>query len=195
LRQEEDFKRRVRVPEAEFPEMEIAKQQSLETFEADKRKRQGIMINEPDDNEEDEPIAEPLVEKRKLKSIIVDTRAEDKQFCKDQRDASLLSRLHPQPSSQPVNLTEHEGTTIIIVPPIESTTPEPSDRVEDKDAEGNITMTKAANTEEKVDEPENIASDQGFDPFITSEYRAQEEEGRRKENEEKEAFDTNIFLQ
>lgn len=175
--------------------MEIAKQQSLETFEADKRKRQGITIYEPDDDEEDEPIAEPLVDKRKLKSIIVDTRAEEKQFRKDKRDASLLSRLHPQPSSQPVNQPEHEGTTSSIVSPIVSTTLEPSDRVEDKDAEGNITMTEAANIEENVDEQENFTSDQGFDPFITPEYVAQEEERKRKENEEKEAFDTNIFLQ
>lgn len=58
--------------------MEIAKQHSLETFEAHKRKRQGITINEPDDDEEDEPIAEPLVDKRKFKSIIVNTRSEEK---------------------------------------------------------------------------------------------------------------------
>lgn len=161
--EEEDFERRVKVPEETFPETEIAIQQSLATFEADSSKRKGITINEPNDDEDDEPIVEQLVDKRKLKSIIVDTRAEDKQFRKDQRDASLLSRLHPQP----VNLSEHEGTTSSIVPPIESTTPEPSDRVEDKDAEGNITMTEAANTEERVDEQENIATDQGFDPFIT----------------------------
>lgn len=76
-----------------------------------------------------------------------------------------------------------------------STTLEPSDRVEDKDAKGNITMTDATNIEENVDEQENFTSDQGFDSFITPEYVAQEEERRRKENEEKEAFDTNIFLQ
>jgi hypothetical protein len=68
-----DYERRVRVPDVEFPELEIATQQSLETFEAEKRKRQGITINEPDDAEEDEPIFEPLVDKRRLKSIVVDT--------------------------------------------------------------------------------------------------------------------------
>lgn len=73
--EEGEYERRVRVPESEFPEMEIAKQQSLETFEADSRKRKGITINEPNDDEEDEPIVEPLVDKRRLKSIVVDTRA------------------------------------------------------------------------------------------------------------------------
>ena len=58
--------------------MEIAKQQSLETFKAEKRKRQGITINEPGDDEEDEPVVEPLVDKRRLKSIVVDTRSEEK---------------------------------------------------------------------------------------------------------------------
>ena len=133
---------------------------------------------------------EPLVDKRRLKSIVVDTRAEEKQLLKDQRDASLLSRIHPQPSSQPT----HEGTTSSIVPPVESTTPEPSDRVEDKDAEGNTTMTEAADTEERVDEQEHTDTYQEFDPFITPEYIAKEEERRRKEKEEKKAFHTNIFL-
>lgn len=80
--EEEDFERRVRVPEEAFPATKIAIQQSLETFEAESRKRKGITINEPNDDEEDEPIVEQLVDKRKLKSIIVDTRAEEKQFLK-----------------------------------------------------------------------------------------------------------------
>jgi hypothetical protein len=189
-----DYERRVRIPEAEFPELEIATQQSLETFEAEQRKRKGITINEPDDTDEAETIVEPLVDKRRLKSIVVDTRAEDKQLLKDQRNASLHSRIHPQPSSQPI----HEGTTSSsTVPLIESTTLVPSNRVEDKDPEGNTTMTDAVDTEERVDEQEQEPFDThlDFDPFITPEYVAQEEERRRKETEEKEAFDTNLFLQ
>lgn len=104
-----------------------------------------------------------MVDKRKLKSIVVDTRAEEKKFLKDQREASLLSRLHPQPSSPPVDQPEHEGTTSSIVPPIVSTTLEPAlqpgDKVKDTDATDAITMIEAANIEENVDEQENIATD------------------------------------
>jgi hypothetical protein len=108
--------------------------------------------------------------------------------------STLLSRIHPQPSSQPI----HEGTTSSsIVPLIESTTLVPSNRVEDKDTKGNTTMTEAVDTEERVDEQEQepFNTHLDFDPFITPEYVAQEEERRRKETEEKEAFDTNLFLQ
>lgn len=60
--EEEDFERRVKVPEEAFPETEIAIQQSLATFEAYSRKRKGITINEPNDDEDDEPIVEQLVD-------------------------------------------------------------------------------------------------------------------------------------
>jgi hypothetical protein len=71
--EEPDYELRVRAPEEGFPAIEIAIQQSLETYEEETRKRKGITINEPNDDDEDEPIVEQLVDKRKLKSIVVDT--------------------------------------------------------------------------------------------------------------------------
>lgn len=137
----------------------------METLQTDERKRRGITITEPsegaNDNEEDETIVEQLVDKRKLKSIIVDTRAKKKKFLKEQREASLLSRHHPQPSPQPVNQPENEGgfsgtqpapllQSNIAATSVEYTSTEGAD----KDAEGNIIMKEAAVTEEKVDNQE-----------------------------------------
>ncbi|MCO6516372.1 MAG: hypothetical protein J6586_07730, partial [Snodgrassella sp.] len=121
--EEPDYELRYRAPEEGFSATEIAVQQSLETYEEETRRRKGVTINEPNDDE-DEPIVEPLVDKRKLKSIVVDTRAEEKRLLKEQRKASLESRLlsHP-PTPPPIDQSEHEGATSSMVPPTTSEQP------------------------------------------------------------------------
>jgi hypothetical protein len=144
-----------------------------------------------------------LVDKRKLKSIVVDTRAEEKQLRKEQRKATLESRLMSQPlTPPPIVQSEHVGATSSMNPPIVSTTlesaPQPDDTVKDTDKTGDVNMTVTANVEENVGGQENIATDQEHEYLITPEFLAREaeeaEERRRKENEEKNAFDTNIYL-
>lgn len=160
----------------------MAKRQSLETLQTNERKRRGITITEPsvgvNDDEEDEPVVEQLVDKQKLESIIVDTRAEEKQHRKELKESSLLSRYHPQPSPQPVNQPENEGGSSGIQPDpllqsniaatsVENTGTEGAD----KDVEGIIIMKEAADTEEKDKEVEiQIEQEKGIEDEENEEF-------------------------
>lgn len=161
----------------------------MDTLQSDERKRRGITITEPsvgaNDDEEDEPVVEQLVDKRKLKSIIIDTRAEDKKYRKEQREASLLNRHHPQPSPQPVNQPEHEGgfsgtqPDPLIQSSIAATSGDHTgNEGEDKDAEGNIIMKEAAATEENID---NQEKDKELEKQIEQETKLEKEDEGNEE--------------
>lgn len=151
-------------------------------------------MNVEGDDGEGEADATTLVDKRRLKSIIVDTRDEKKQELKELRDASLISRHYPQPPPSPVNQPGNKGGTsstqpdLVNRPGIEGqlTTVSTSDPVnqpgneEKHDAQGNVLMHEETANEETQ---ENEETDKDFDPFITQEYVeqvAREEELEKK---------------
>lgn len=96
--------------------MKITKQQSLQSIAEDeerRRRKRGVTISEinaefGEDDEEEEP-AEKLVDKRKVKSVVVDNRAELKEEAKRLRLATLISRSEHQPPPPSVLQTEDEG--------------------------------------------------------------------------------------
>ena len=106
---------RERAYEEETSDTELAKKLILESFQEETRKKRGIVFNETslgvNDGDEDQPKVSPLVDKRKLKCIIVNTRTERAKEQKDLLEASKISRYYQQPHSYPVILPRSEGGT------------------------------------------------------------------------------------